>query len=75
MFKHWAGRYGAEIYAVTGDVIECTVERPPTTRDEAMELAREQFLLCTDIVYQGTESISLLAATLQDCSAWYFWWD
>jgi Domain of unknown function (DUF4253) len=56
-------------------VMECTVARPPKTREEAMALAREQFFYCTDIVYQGTESLSLLGATVLNAKAWYFWWD
>ena len=75
LLHRWNDQYGAEIITVTHDMIECTVSRPPTTKDQAMELAREQFIYCPDIVHQGTESLSGLAATLLGGKTWYFWWD
>jgi hypothetical protein len=30
---------------------------------------------CPDIVEQGVESVSALAAHLLDSPLWYFWWD
>jgi len=73
--RYWQERYGAEIVSMTGDVIECAVKNPPATKEEAMELARQQYFYCTDIVDQGCESISNLAATLINSPFWYFWWD
>jgi hypothetical protein len=75
MFRRWQEKYGARVITVTGDTIEMMVDRPPTTRDEALELAREQYLYCADIVQQGTETIEALAATLLDGPVWFFWWD
>jgi Domain of unknown function (DUF4253) len=75
MFKRWQEKYGARVVTVTGDTIEMSVERPPTTRDDALVLAREQYLYCADIVQQGTETIEALAATLVDGTVWFFWWD
>jgi hypothetical protein len=63
------------VACVSGDVIEMTVARPPMTKEAAMELAKEQFLYCPDIVYQGTESVEALAAGLLDARVWFFWWD
>ena len=71
----WHERYGARIACMSGDVIECEVERPPATRDDALALAREQFLYCPDIVDQGVGSVAALAATLVGNRVWYFWWD
>jgi hypothetical protein len=45
------------------------------TREEALDLAREQYLYCADIVDQGTGSLSLLAANLMVDPWWFFWWD
>jgi hypothetical protein len=73
--RMWSEQYGARIIAATGDVIECTVTKPPTSRDSAIKLAREQFIYCTDIVFQGVESLGVLAAGLKDHDAWFFWWD
>lgn len=75
ILRRWTEKHGLEIYAMTGDVLECTVTRPPSNRTDAMALAREQFLYCNDIVYQGTETFSLLAATLLHSKVWFFWWD
>ena len=75
MHKRWQDRYGARIASMTFDVIECTVERPPESREDAMVLAREQFIYCPDIVHQGVETVENLAATLRGSRTWYFWWD
>lgn len=73
--RYWAERYGAEVISITGDVVQCVVARPPKTRQEAIELAQEQYAYCRDIVEQGTETIAALAAGLLDSEYWYFWWD
>ena len=75
MFKYWQEKYGAEIVAMEGSVVEAIAQKPPTTREQAMDLAREQFVFCYDIVYQGVGSIDYLAATLLGSKYWYFWWD
>lgn len=75
IMRYWHERYGSEIVAMTFDVIECDISRPPTNRDAALALAREQYAYCDDIVSQGTETLSNLAASLLNASSWYFWWD
>ena len=60
---------------MSGDVIECTVKTPPSSKQAALALAREQFVYCSDIVHQGVRSIEALAATLLNSKTWYFWWD
>jgi hypothetical protein len=75
LLRFWHDKYGAQIISATDDVIECTVSRPPSTREQAMELAREQFLYCADIVYQGVQTVSNLGAGLLNSKYWYFWWD
>ncbi len=64
-----------EIAGVSGDVIECIVENPPTDRESATALAWEQYWYCGDIVDQGCGKILNLAATLLNSRNWYFWWD
>jgi hypothetical protein len=73
--KRWEELYGAQIVSITRDVMEFIVTRPPTTRDAALALAKEQYLFCNDIVDQGVGDISALAATLLNAKYWYFWWD
>jgi hypothetical protein len=75
LMRHWETKYGAEVVCIDRDVLEMHVSRPPNTREEAMALAREQFLYCDDIVYQGTETLEALAATLLGGTTWFFWWD
>jgi Domain of unknown function (DUF4253) len=75
LMKRWYDLYGAEVVGITSDVIEMLVTKPPLNRDDALSLAKEQYLYCNDIVDQGTETLSILAATLIKGSVWYFWWD
>ena len=60
---------------VSGDVIECTVDRPPASREAAMDLAWHQYAYCMDIVIQGTQTVDELAAILMYSPYWFFWWD
>lgn len=73
--KIWFEQFGAEIIGMSGDTVECTVKSPPTTREAAIELAWQQYWYCGDIVDQGCETISYLAAWLINSPYWYFWWD
>jgi len=73
--RHWQEQLGAEITGMSHDVIECVVAHPPTNQTAAMNLAREQYWYCPDIVEQGCGSISKLGATLMNSRYWYFWWD
>jgi len=75
ILKYWFDRYEAEIACATNDVIECAVNRPPLSREKATALAHEQYIYCADIVEQGTETISNLAASILGGSTWFFWWD
>jgi hypothetical protein len=73
--RQWLDRYGAEITGMSGSVIECAVSKPPSDREAATVLAWEQYWYCSDIVEQGCETVSNLAATLMNSPYWYFWWD
>lgn len=75
IFKYWHENYGISVAAITKDVIELEVQNPPTTKEQALRLAEQQFIYCPDIVYQGTETIASLAATLLNGRVWFFWWD
>src|SRR5205823_214172 len=75
LFKYWSERYGATVACIASDVVEFTVARPPKSRAEAMELANQHYVYCTDIVDQGVETLEALAATLLNAPTWYFWWD
>ena len=38
-------------------------------------IAREQYVYCSDIVEQGAQTLSALAAVLMESDWLYFWWD
>jgi hypothetical protein len=57
------------------DVVNIRVRRKPATRAEALDLAREQYAYCSDIIEQGVGTVSALAAALMENDWWYFWWD
>ncbi len=75
IFKYWDECYGIIVAGITADVIELEIQRPPTTREQALQLAEQQFIYCPDIVYQGTQTIAALASTLLNGRVWFFWWD
>jgi len=57
------------------DTINLQVANRPKTREEALALARDQYVYCPDIVDQGVETYNALAADLVANYWWYFWWD
>jgi hypothetical protein len=73
--KYWEQQYGARIAVLTSDTIEFTVDRPPNSPEECAQLARQQYIYCTDIVEQGVGSIPTLAQALRGARVWFFWWD
>ncbi len=73
-FRRWQERYGAEVTSVAYDVVEFKVSRPPSTAEEALALAREHYIYCTDFDL-GASGIGGLAAHLLNSPSWYFWWD
>jgi hypothetical protein len=75
LLKYWQDCYGAEVVGIAGDVVELQVARPPQTQEDALRLAKQQFLYCQDIVVQGTETLQGLAAALLGGTVWFFWWD
>jgi hypothetical protein len=75
IFKRWSDTNGAEVVAMTGDVVEMTVVVPPTDDLSAIKVAQDQFLVAPDIVWQGTGDVGILASAVRDASVWYFWWD
>jgi hypothetical protein len=73
--RSWHDRFGAEPVAISGDVINMRVRRRPATREEALALAREQYLYCEDLIEQGVGALVPLAAELMHEDWWFFWWD
>jgi Domain of unknown function (DUF4253) len=73
--RSWRDRFGAELIGLSHDVMNIRVRRRPETREAALDLAREQYAYCSDIVEQGVGTLSALAAVLMESDWWYFWWD
>ncbi len=75
VFQRWSVAHGAEVVAMTGDVIEMSVMSPPTDDLGAIDVAREHFLIAPDNVWQGTGDLDVLAAAVLNAPVWFFWWD
>jgi hypothetical protein len=73
--RSWRERFGAELIGLSHDVMNIRVNTRPEMRDAALDLAREQYAYCSDIVDQGVQTLSALAAVLMQSDWWYFWWD
>ena len=73
--RAWRDRYDAELVGLGADVMNLRVSRRPATREEALELARAQYVYCNDIIDQGMGSYRALAAGLMASDWWFFWWD
>lgn len=74
--KHWNKQHGAVPAAMTHDELEFSLP-VPVPREQAIQLALEQYGFCPDVVDQGGEdaTVGTLADTLSRSAAWYFWWD
>ena len=72
--KYWYELYGAVPAVLTHDVLEYELPKP-VGEENALELAKEQYLFCADIVDQCVETIGALAYMLKMSTVWYFWWD
>ena len=72
--KYWFEQYGAVPAVLTRRVLEYDLPAP-VSREQAMELAMEQYALCPDIVDQGCENVGYLADSLSKSTKWFFWWD
>jgi hypothetical protein len=73
--RSWRDRFGAELVGLSHDCMNVKVARRPATREAALELARQQYAYCNDIVDQGVGTLSGLAACLAADDWWFFWWD
>ena len=73
--RSWRDRYGAELIGL-GNVMDLQVLRSPTTREQALELAREHYDFCPDVADEGAFTLSDMAANLKSDRWWNFvWWE
>lgn len=73
--RSWRDRYGVELVGLSSDTLNLTAKHTPKARDEALALAREQYVYCNDLIDQGLQTYSALAAALMANDWWFFWWD
>ena len=78
VFKKWHHTYGAIPTVVTYDNWELELQQPPSTEDDALDLAKEHFAFSSDNVTQAAKdfaSLRGLASSLKNSTTWFFWWD
>ena len=75
--KYWHERHGAVPAVLTYDTLEYSVPAPIEPQERALDLAKEQYAFCADIIDQGAPGMSVgkLANELRSSNIWYFWWD
>lgn len=71
LLRKWQRNYGAELVAISMDTIELRVARKPTTKEQALLLAREHAKFCPS----SEATIAERAAELMQLEWWHFWWD
>lgn len=71
--RSWRDRFGAELVGLSHDVMNLRVSRPPCSRGQALALAREHDLFCSDALNDVT--LVELAAHLIADDWWHFRWD
>jgi hypothetical protein len=73
--RTWRDRHGAELIGIGVDTINVRVAARPKTRREALAIAREHHIYCTDVIDQGVYTYRAHAADLMANDWWNFWWD
>jgi uncharacterized protein DUF4253 len=73
--RAWRDRFGAELVGLDSDRMDLRLARPPQSRGDALDLAREHYVYCPDSLKQGRGTLSSWAALLLGNAWWSFWWD
>jgi hypothetical protein len=73
--RYWYNHYKAELVVMTHATLIFRVASPVSSRDAALELAREHMAYSTDVVFQGYGTLKALASNLLNSNYWWFWWD
>ena len=74
--KYWYQQYGAVPAIMSHDELEFVLPEP-IPKERALELAKEQYGFCPDVLEYLKEdaNVGMLADTLWRSRMWYFWWD
>jgi hypothetical protein len=70
--QQFDSRYSLRLIGAGGDWCEFDIQQPPANW---MQIANEAYLVCPDIVEQGTGSVEKLAEEMKRTRRLYFWWD
>jgi hypothetical protein len=71
ILEHWCSRYGAELVANWGTMLQFIVQRPPETLEQAWELALEQQLVAPDTTNGPGVPLRAHARTLLRRPTWF----
>ena len=71
--RYWKEKYNATPVVIGHDTVE--FQAPDLDKKTAIEVAKEHYAVCPDIVDQGVGTIGALADSLTKSIVWYFWWD
>lgn len=74
LFREWQQSYDVMPLVVTADTWVLQAGKVPVTDEEALQLAREHFMLC-QYVMDAFATLGEYAYYLQHHTVWYFWWD
>jgi hypothetical protein len=69
--RHWRTKYGAELVANWGTMLQFHVNRPPTTIKDAFDLAHEQAVLAPDTTILPNVSLRDHARALLGRTEWF----
>lgn len=69
--KRWYADVGAELVALTRDSVTLRVASRPQTKEEALRLAKERVLYCSD----DERPLAHIAHEIMHTDEWFFWWD
>jgi hypothetical protein len=71
VLRSWEDRFGIRVVALGFDRLVLSVAAPPTSLDEAEEVAVEHFAFCPDDI----GDLETYAQKLIGEHTWHFWWD
>lgn len=72
--KYWYEKHGAVLAHISAFTLEYYVEHP-VDKNDAMQLAEEQFGYCCDVFLSAETNLTTLAEMDTKSTVWYFWWD
>lgn len=74
VLKSWEDRFGAYLIGMGQDTLRVFVSNPPSSYDQAKDLAREYGAFCWD-TSGAVDDLSTIADYLQFTDEWWLWWD